>query len=126
MCRGNPISLRCRYARARCSRHHIAAPGTMRRAGVTFGPVCSGPMALYGAPRRVLWWGKGTTVAMGTDSEGQEHAVQKGGTEDMRARLRFLSIAVPLVGLAVLYLVRLGLLRIWPVVAVDAALGFLL
>jgi signal transduction histidine kinase len=63
---------------------------------------------------------------MGTDSDEQEHAVQKDGTEGMRAQLRILSIAVPLAGLAVLYLVRLALLRVWPVVAVDAVLGVLI
>jgi DNA-binding NarL/FixJ family response regulator len=44
----------------------------------------------------------------------------------MRVRLRFLSSAVPLAGLAMLYLARLALLRVWPVVAVDAARGLLL
>jgi signal transduction histidine kinase len=34
-------------------------------------------------------------------------------------------VAVPLAGLAVLYPVRLALLRVWPVVAVDAALALL-
>src|SRR5918912_1133138 len=52
--------------------------------------------------------------------------MQKDGTVGMRARLRFLSIAVPLAGLAILYIMRLALLRVWPVVAVDATLGLLL
>ena len=39
----------------------------------------------------------------------------------MRAQLHFLRIAVPLAGLAVLYLVRRGPLGGWPVVAVGAA-----
>src|SRR5436309_12816181 len=83
-------------------------------------------MALYGARHRVLSWGKGAVVMMSTARERQEHAVLKAGTEGMRARVCILSIAVPLGGLAVLYLVRLGLLRVWPVVAVDAGLGGLI
>jgi hypothetical protein len=62
---------------------------------------------------------------MGTNSKGQERAMQQDGTESRWARLRFLSVAVPLAGLAVLYLVRLALRQVWPVVAVDTALGLL-
>ncbi len=45
------------------------------------------------------------------------------GGAGRRGRLRVLSVVIPLVGLAVLYPLRLLLARVWPPLAVETVLG---
>ena len=52
--------------------------------------------------------------------------VKRDETARRRGRLRLLSITVPLVGLAALYPLRLVLLRVWPSLAADVAIGLLM
>jgi signal transduction histidine kinase len=57
--------------------------------------------------------------------KGPTNAMRGRGTRLSRGQLRALSVAVPLAGLAVLYPVRVVLLRRWPAGAVDSVLGLL-